>query len=126
MRTNDWIPAEDAGMTVRAVRGMTGIEVTHYQLTENGLMACGSPGRVGYAEAPRVSLVVRLSRLIAFTADSATPASATFRQWSGNFGTTGTSAGTAPAGPTDRRASGVSRAHRPIFRCAKRALVSCA
>ena len=106
--------------------GMPGIRVDQDRLARNGLMTYGSPGRVGYAQAPRVSLVVRLSRPIAFTAGSATPASATFRQWSGNFGTTGTSAGTAPAGPTDRRASGVSRAHHPIFRCAKRALVSCA
>ena len=56
------------------------------------------PGRLGYAEMPRASLVVRSSRPIAFTADSAAPASATFRRRSGNFGTTGTSAGTAPAG----------------------------
>ena len=54
VRTKDWIPAEDAGVTGRAVLGMMGIEVTHHQLTENGLMACASPGRVGYAEAPRV------------------------------------------------------------------------
>jgi len=89
-------------------------------------MACGSLGRVGYAETPRVSLVVRLSRLIASTADSATPTSATFRRWSGNFATTGISAATAPAGPTDRQASGASQAHHPICHCAKRALVSCA